>query len=81
MQGHFYRIFCTGEFEQTDGQRDLCTYQRQNDLAIRVGLELDVRGKARAKRKMVVDFAIHAEGEFAVLAHEWLSTGICTRIR
>lgn len=46
-----------------------------------MGLELDARSKAGAKRQVVVDFAVHGEGELAVLAHEGLCTSICTRVR
>jgi len=51
-------------------------YEVENNLAVRMGLELRALWQMLAQREVVVDFAVNGKDDFAVLTCQRL----CTRI-
>ena len=53
-------------------------YQRYDDFTVRVSLEVVWSFQARSELDVVVDLAVDAEDNLSVVAHQGLSTGVCT---
>ena len=53
------------------------TYQRYDDLAVRVRLELVRALEARAQLDVVVNLAVHGEDDLAIVANKGLSASVC----
>jgi hypothetical protein len=51
-------------------------YQRQNDFAVRVSLELCFWTKRVAQGNMVVNFSVDGENDLSILANQGLRTRI-----
>lgn len=49
-------------------------YQGDDDLAIRVGHEFDVRPECFSERYMVVNFSVHSQDDLSILTYQWLSS-------
>jgi hypothetical protein len=57
--------------------QEVCTaYQWDDDLTIRMCLELDIRTDRSTKSNVVVDFAVHGEDNLPVFTYERLGSGI-----
>lgn len=54
-----------------------CPYQRNNDFAIRVRLEVVGRLEGFAKDTMVVDLAVDGQGNGFLVVDERLRSGVC----